>query len=46
MYYQLQGWVGAGDVDGDGKRDFFISSPYIHEVNGNGFYTGGLLFFR
>jgi hypothetical protein len=46
MFYGLQGFAGAGDIDGDGKRDFFISSPFIHEKNGVGFWTGGLLIFR
>jgi hypothetical protein len=37
-------------VDGDGKADFLISSPYLNSVDANGvvqgYNTGGFLLFH
>ena len=42
----LQGWQEAGDIDGDGKRDFLFASPYMNDPNGNAYLTGGFFLFH
>ena len=46
MAYTVQGWQGSGDIDKDGKRDFMVSSYYLSETGGNGFWNGGFFLFH
>jgi hypothetical protein len=46
MYWNINSAANVGDVDKDGKRDFFFSTFYAHDPGGNGFFNGGLFLFR
>jgi hypothetical protein len=46
LSYNISDLAGAGDIDKDGRNDFFFSSPYLDDANGNGFWLGGFFLFR
>jgi hypothetical protein len=46
MKYNVEGWQGGGDFNGDGSADFLIRSPFFHHPSGEGYFTGGAFVFQ
>jgi hypothetical protein len=45
MDYRVSPISGGYDVDHDGKKDFLISSRFLHSPLGGGFWTGGFFLY-